>query len=194
MKRLIALMTIFLTACGPDPTSQAPAQVSAALTTLSAGALCGRYTSSTATVLTRQMIEAELALRNISQCGGLAIGRTTAAGLGQHLYDRDNSPGSVHTPPSGRGYDCGNFRSEAEAQRFFLASGGPTADPYNLDGDGDGLACEWGAAISRIAAWRAPVATAPTYSAPSYSPRCHVGPRGGTYTITSGGNRNYSGC
>lgn len=23
---------------------------------------------------------------------------------------------------------------------------------------------------------------------------CHVGPQGGTYTITSGGNKNYAGC
>ena len=23
---------------------------------------------------------------------------------------------------------------------------------------------------------------------------CHTGPRGGTYTITSGGNKNYAGC
>jgi hypothetical protein len=30
--------------------------------------------------------------------------------------------------------------------------------------------------------------------APSGSPACHVGPRGGTYTITSSGRRNYAGC
>ncbi|WP_238446614.1 YHYH domain-containing protein [Azohydromonas australica] len=26
------------------------------------------------------------------------------------------------------------------------------------------------------------------------SPTCHVGPRGGTYTITSSGRKNYAGC
>jgi hypothetical protein len=26
------------------------------------------------------------------------------------------------------------------------------------------------------------------------SPTCHVGPRGGTYTLTSGGRKNYAGC
>lgn len=26
------------------------------------------------------------------------------------------------------------------------------------------------------------------------SPTCHVGPRGGTYTITQSGRKNYSGC
>ncbi|TWO67771.1 YHYH domain-containing protein [Caenimonas sedimenti] len=33
-------------------------------------------------------------------------------------------------------------------------------------------------------------------AAPSYpsQPVCHVGPRGGTYTITPSGRKNYSGC
>ena len=32
-------------------------------------------------------------------------------------------------------------------------------------------------------------------SAPSAGgPTCHVGPRGGTYTITASGRKNYSGC
>ena len=30
--------------------------------------------------------------------------------------------------------------------------------------------------------------------APSGSPASHVGPRGGTYTITSSGRKNYAGC
>ena len=29
---------------------------------------------------------------------------------------------------------------------------------------------------------------------PQLQPTCHVGPRGGTYTITSSGRKNYSGC
>ena len=29
---------------------------------------------------------------------------------------------------------------------------------------------------------------------PSGGPTCHVGPRGGTYTITPSGRKNYSGC
>ena len=28
----------------------------------------------------------------------------------------------------------------------------------------------------------------------SSGPACHTGPRGGTYTLTSSGNKNYSGC
>lgn len=29
---------------------------------------------------------------------------------------------------------------------------------------------------------------------PSARPRCYVGPRGGTYTITASGRKNYGGC
>ena len=39
-------------------------------------------------------------------------------------------------------YDCSDFSSQAAAQEFFIAAGGPGSDPYRLDGDGDGIACE----------------------------------------------------
>jgi endonuclease YncB( thermonuclease family) len=38
--------------------------------------------------------------------------------------------------------DCGDFATQAEAQAFYLASGGPAADPHRLDAEGDGVACE----------------------------------------------------
>jgi competence protein ComEC len=38
--------------------------------------------------------------------------------------------------------DCGGFDSQAEAQAFFEAAGGPRSDPHRLDGDNDGIACE----------------------------------------------------
>jgi hypothetical protein len=38
--------------------------------------------------------------------------------------------------------DCSDFRTQAEAQRFFEAEGGPDRDPHRLDSDGDGVACE----------------------------------------------------
>lgn len=34
-------------------------------------------------------------------------------------------------------YDCGDFSTQEEAQSFLLPG-----DPHNLDGDGDGIACE----------------------------------------------------
>ncbi len=38
---------------------------------------------------------------------------------------------------------CRRFASSDEAQRQFLANGGPTTDRYNLDPDGDGFACKF---------------------------------------------------
>ncbi len=38
--------------------------------------------------------------------------------------------------------DCGDFPSQAAAQSFFLANGGPQSDPHRLDDEGDGIACE----------------------------------------------------
>ncbi|BDG59281.1 thermonuclease family protein [Caldinitratiruptor microaerophilus] len=38
--------------------------------------------------------------------------------------------------------DCSDFRTQAEAQAFFEANGGPARDPHRLDGDHDGIACE----------------------------------------------------
>lgn len=38
--------------------------------------------------------------------------------------------------------DCSDFSTQAEAQRFFEAAGGPARDPHRLDSDGDGEACE----------------------------------------------------
>ena len=38
--------------------------------------------------------------------------------------------------------DCGDFATQAAAQAFFLANGGPSSDPHRLDADGDGRACD----------------------------------------------------
>ena len=38
--------------------------------------------------------------------------------------------------------DCGDFATQADAQAFYLANGGPAADPHRLDAEGDGVACE----------------------------------------------------
>ena len=39
--------------------------------------------------------------------------------------------------------NCARFRSPDEAQREFLARGGPERDPLGVDPDGDGFACGW---------------------------------------------------
>lgn len=51
-----------------------------------------------------------------------------------------------YAPPGWDGYsdlDCADFQTHAQAQSFFLGTGGSKQyDPYRLDGDHDGLACE----------------------------------------------------
>jgi micrococcal nuclease len=54
-----------------------------------------------------------------------------------------------HTPvvglpydPNGPDRDCPDFATQAEAQAFFIAAGGPGRDRHRLDGDHDGIACE----------------------------------------------------
>lgn len=39
-------------------------------------------------------------------------------------------------------YNCSDFETQSEAQRFFAKAGGPSKDTNNLDGDNDGQACE----------------------------------------------------
>lgn len=44
--------------------------------------------------------------------------------------------------PNGPDRDCSDFPTQADAQRFFIAAGGPQRDPHKLDNDHDGVACE----------------------------------------------------
>lgn len=44
--------------------------------------------------------------------------------------------------PFGPDRNCSDFESQAKAQAFYEAAGGPESDPHRLDGDGDGVACE----------------------------------------------------
>ncbi len=55
--------------------------------------------------------------------------------------EKDVDP-ALRYDPFGPDRDCGDFRSQEEAQRFFEAAGGPEKDPHRLDSDGDGIACE----------------------------------------------------
>jgi endonuclease YncB( thermonuclease family) len=41
------------------------------------------------------------------------------------------------SPAAARDYDCGDFSTQAQAQKYLLKG-----DPYRLDSDGDGVACE----------------------------------------------------
>lgn len=44
--------------------------------------------------------------------------------------------------PAGPDRNCGDFETQAEAQAFYEAAGGPQSDPHRLDRDGNGIACE----------------------------------------------------
>lgn len=45
-------------------------------------------------------------------------------------------------PLTRRDWDCKAFATHAQAQAFFLTHGRSRRNPYDLDADGDGLACE----------------------------------------------------
>jgi len=55
-------------------------------------------------------------------------------------------PASFYKPPGWDGssdVNCKDFDTHAHAQSFFIGTGGsPSNDPYGLDGDHDGQACE----------------------------------------------------
>ncbi|TPE50514.1 hypothetical protein [Amaricoccus solimangrovi] len=61
--------------------------------------------------------------------------RQSTNAVGERIYSRDGGLGF--------GSACRKFRSGDDAQRAFLAAGGPTTDQYGLDPDGDGFACDW---------------------------------------------------
>lgn len=52
------------------------------------------------------------------------------------------APTAAAVPASAADRDCADFSTQAAAQDYFLALGGPGSDPDRLDGDGDGVACE----------------------------------------------------
>lgn len=183
---------LFVAACAASPATQAPEVLSSRIASETQSNLCTAYRDPTTTPLGKLMIEAELASRGVNQCLGQNYGGSSAAALGTSLYSRQGAPSRT---TSNDLRNCSDFSSGAAAQKFFLASGGPLSDPNNLDGDGDGLACEWGTQVSQIARYRAPVATPVRSSVvrPSAS-RCYTGPRGGRYTLTAGGRKNYGAC
>ena len=65
---------------------------------------------------------------------GAALAVATLAGLAfAHIAAADTAD---------RDYDCNDFATREDAQAFYEAVGGPFYDPYNLDDDDDGIACE----------------------------------------------------
>jgi hypothetical protein len=63
--------------------------------------------------------------------------------------------GGAYAAQSGYDYDCTDFDSREDAQAYYEEIGGPLYDPFNLDDDEDGTACEeWSRDYARTAAGR----------------------------------------
>lgn len=178
---LIVLSAICLAGCAATNSETIGPRVDQASTT----ALWISYGSSQLPPLQLAYVEAELVSRGETQFGTSFIGQRTVGALGRNLYDRSSADTSVSNT-----HNCSDFKASWQAQRFFLDSGGPLNDPHDLDRDGDGLACEWGTDLKRISK----KATRPAPVRQTYRSRCYTGPRGGTYTLTASGRKNYSGC
>ncbi len=72
--------------------------------------------------------------------------RTNDVNLAAYAVNQTNQVGNkIYIRHGGSGDStCFRYsRDPDEAQRVFLASGGPRLDPRNLDPDGDGFACKW---------------------------------------------------
>lgn len=50
--------------------------------------------------------------------------------------------GELPYDPFGPDRNCSDFTSQAQAQTFYEAAGGPEKDPHHLDGNNDGIVCE----------------------------------------------------
>jgi hypothetical protein len=77
---------------------------------------------------------------NVPSDGGVNVvlyAKQSSNAVGQKVYDR-----SLVARVSSVG-SCGRYRTADDAQRAFLASGGPDRDSLGLDPDGDGFACGW---------------------------------------------------
>ena len=67
----------------------------------------------------------------------ITYARETTNAVGTRIYRR---PSIRRTNSASQ---CRKFNSPDDAQRNFLANGGPQDDPLNLDPNGDGFACRW---------------------------------------------------
>jgi|GEM_PF-1884324 len=180
-------VSILVSGCVTAPSQN---RASSQLQALSSASLWTKQ-ATTGSALELAMVEAELGARGEVSFGRWYLGQRTAGAFGTKRYQRTSRISSTNDV-----MNCSDFSNSAEAQRYFLASGGPLSDAHNLDGDGDGLACEWGkkiAATKKRYSYKAPAPRRATTARRSSS-GCYTGPRGGRYTITASGRKNYGGC
>jgi hypothetical protein len=73
-----------------------------------------------------------------------AYARSTDNPIGKRVYARK------YMRSSDEPNNCSRFPIKDDAQRYFLANGGPELDPLKLDPDGDGYACFWNPEAFRL--------------------------------------------
>jgi hypothetical protein len=187
IRKLHTLLLVFLVGCSSPSAIHVPAPV---LTDYRATPSVELWQTLTNTTSTQQVMlaESELAVRGETSYGAEYLGRRTGGSVSVAQYSR-----AARTTGD---RNCSDFSSAGEAQRYFLSAGGPSADPSGLDHDGDGFACEFGKILTAGAKSYRPksVSVPRLYASQSSSGQCFTGPRGGTYTITASGNKNYNGC
>lgn len=81
------------------------------------------------------VVEPEAVPRTVEGVNIALYAQRTTNAVGEPVYGR-SVVGRVRS-------GCARYASADEAQRAFLASGGPTRDALRLDPDGDGFACAW---------------------------------------------------
>ena len=74
----------------------------------------------------------------------------------------------------------------------FAHGGGLNAQGCHHDRKNGGYHCH--RAPKQVGDAQKSAATPEPQPAPAAPPKCYVGPRGGTYTITPSGSKNYKGC
>ncbi|NOR63868.1 MAG: hypothetical protein GQ535_15435 [Rhodobacteraceae bacterium] len=85
----------------------------------------------------RVVIQPEEMPAVVSGANIITFARETTNAVGERVYRR---PSIRRTSSASQ---CRKFGTADDAQRNFLANGGPQDDPLNLDPDGDGFACRW---------------------------------------------------
>ncbi len=73
----------------------------------------------------------------ISTVNIAAYARSTNNPIGKRVFKRN------YIKTNNTQNNCTRFILKDDAQRYFLANGGPELDPLKLDPDGDGYACFW---------------------------------------------------
>ncbi|MEA2020534.1 MAG: excalibur calcium-binding domain-containing protein [Patescibacteria group bacterium] len=82
-------------------------------------------------------------LGKLIETGSFQESKVARDASGNILFDKEGNittDSSVGKPADD--YNCSDFETQQEAQRFFERLGGTENDVHRLDGDNDGIACE----------------------------------------------------